>query len=136
MAMVQVDITGIPFEEDSFDVIICNHVLEHIEQDRKAMQELFRVLKPGGWAMLQVPLDGRIVTYEDHTIVQPEERERFFGQHDHVRRYGLDYKEKLEKVGFEVKVDQFVKEFSPEQIYRYGLKANEDLYVCSKGMTS
>ena len=91
-AMVKMDITNIKYEDNSFDVIICNHVLEHIPDDRKAMSELYRVLKPGGWAILQVPISLLLnKTYEDPTVTTPEEREKVFGQSDHVRIYAKDY---------------------------------------------
>jgi len=110
-AMVKVDITDIPYEEHSFDVILCSHVLEHVQDDRKAMQELYRVLKPGGWALLQIPIQSsREKTYEDPSIVTPEERLKHFGQKDHVRIYGEDYKDRLASAGFTVKVDSPVKE--------------------------
>lgn len=97
------DITDLRFENDSFDLIICNHVLEHVIDDRKAMSELYRVLKPEGVALLLVPLKYDMeTTYEDETIVTPEAREKHFGQHDHVRYYGLDYFDRLGEVGFYV----------------------------------
>ena len=100
-AMVKMDITDITYEDDSFDAIICSHVLEHIMDDRKAMREMLRVLKPGGWAIIMVPIS-RDVTFEDPSIVTPEDRERFFGQWDHVRFYGQDIKDRLESAGFDV----------------------------------
>ena len=131
--MVKVDITDIPYEEHFFDVILCSHVLEHVQDDRKAMRELYRVLKPGGWALLQVPLQtGREKTYEDPSIVTPEERLKHFGQKDHVRIYGADYKDRLASAGFTVKVDSTVKELGQEAIARYRLNENEDIFYCSK----
>ena len=113
------DITDIPFEENCFDVIICNHILEHIPNDALAMSELYRVLKKDGWAILQVPIDyKRETTYEDFSITTPEGRKTAFGQHDHVRRYGRDYKDRLKKVGFIVNEDDFVKSFSQEDLFR------------------
>jgi SAM-dependent methyltransferase len=92
-AMVRVDITAIPFEDNTFDVILCSHVLEHIPDDHKAMSELYRVLKPGGGAILLVPMDiDRATTFEDSSVVDPNERKRLFGQEDHVRIYGRDYR--------------------------------------------
>jgi len=132
-AMVKMDITDITLEDKSVDVIICIHVLEHIVDDHKAMTELYRVLRPGGWALLQSPLDlDRDKTFEDPNIVSPEERYRHFGQADHVRWYGLDYKDRLEKAGFVVNVDGFVRELSDEVIQRFGLDRREDIYFCSK----
>jgi SAM-dependent methyltransferase len=103
LATIKMDITNILFKDNSFDVILCSHVLEHIIDDYKAMRELFRVLKPGGWGILQTPIDSkRDKTFEDSRIVSPEERERFFGQSDHVRIYGRDYVDRLKEAGFEV----------------------------------
>ena len=133
LAMIKADITNIPFKNDSFDVIICLHVLEHIVEDQKAMKELYRVLKPGGWGILQSPIDSkRDRTFEDSKITSPEDRARIFGQRDHVRIYGLDYKERLEKAGFIVKVDSYVKELGENMIQKYGLMKEEDIYFCIK----
>lgn len=104
--MIQMDITDIKFPDSTFDAVICNHVLEHIIDDRKAMCELFRILKPGGWSILQVPLSLSLEkTYEDYSISTPSDREHAFGQYDHVRIYGKDYYKRLEEEGF--KVNQF-----------------------------
>lgn len=133
LAMVKMDITDIRYEDNSFDVIICNHVLEHIPDDRKAMSELYRVLKLGGWAILQVPISLSLnKTYEDKTVTIPEEREKLFGQYDHVRLYGTDYKNRLEKIGFCVDIYNFIKEFGESNSDRYRLPKNESIYVCSK----
>ncbi len=99
-AMRHCDITAIPEPDASFDVVICNHVLEHIPDDRKAMRELRRVLKPGGLAVLQHPIHDRPDTFEDQSIVSPDERLRVFGQEDHVRIYGWDFVDRLRDVGF------------------------------------
>lgn len=126
---IKIDITQIPYPDKTFDVIVCNHVLEHVEDDRQAMRELFRVLKPGGWASLQVPLSRkREKTFEDPNIVSPQDRLRYFKQEDHVRLYGLDYKDRLEEAGFIVKIEKYLQELSSEQIEKYGLRTNEDLY--------
>jgi SAM-dependent methyltransferase len=133
LAMVKMDITNILYEENFFDVILCSHVLEHIPDDRKAMRELWRVLKPGGWAILQVPIDiNRQKTFEDPTIKSPEERRRFYGLEDHVRLYGLDYKDRLEQAGFTVKVDEYVKELGSETIKKYSLVERQNIYFCTK----
>lgn len=135
-AMVKMDITNIKYEDNSFDVIICNHVLEHIPDDRKAMSELYRVLKPGGWAILQVPISLLLnKTYEDPTVTTPEEREKVFGQSDHVRIYAKDYKDRLEKIGFSVEIYNFIKEFGESTIHKYHkyrLLKDENIYICSK----
>ncbi len=102
-AMIQLDLTAIPFRAGFFDTIYCSHVLEHIQDDRKALAELFRISKPGGWAVLQVPITVE-KTLEDPTILDPAERERVFGQHDHVRRCGLDYVDRMRAVGFNSKI--------------------------------
>ncbi|HET9571136.1 MAG TPA: methyltransferase domain-containing protein [Bacteroidales bacterium] len=130
--VVKVDITDIPFEDRSFDVIICNHVLEHIPDDARAMSELLRVLKKGGWAILMVPLDyNREITYEDFSIHSPQGREEAFGQFDHVRIYGKDYPDRLRKVGFQVDEIDFVKTFSKEDQFRFGLFDQDRLYICT-----
>jgi methyltransferase family protein len=132
-AMVKMDITAIDYPKDSFDAIYCSHVLEHIPDDRKAMAELLRVLKPGGWAILQVPIDSeRETTFEDPTIAKPEDRERAFWQFDHVRLYGRDYQKRLEEAGFEVTVDWYVRDLSHRQVRRMGLDELEGIYVCTK----
>lgn len=131
MAMVKMDITNILYEDNSFDVILCSHVLEHVVDDRKAMRELFRVLKPGGWGILQVPIL-RDKTFEDPSIVSPEDRERIFGQKDHVRIYGRDYKDRLEEAGFTVKVDGYVRELGDDKIKKHGLSEDQDIYFCAK----
>jgi SAM-dependent methyltransferase len=133
LADVQVDITAIPFEDSSFDAIICSHVLEHVPDDRRALRELARVLKPGGWAILQVPLDpDRPVTFEDPTVTDPRERLRLYGQEDHVRVYGRDYLTRLVDAGFEVQIDPFVHELGADTVAFYGLDPSEDLYVATR----
>lgn len=133
IADCRLDLCRIPFLSESFDAILCNHVLEHISDDCKAMQELFRVLKPGGWAVLQVPVDRqRRETFEDEAICHPDERERVFGQRDHVRVYGVDYSERLESAGFAVDVIDFVAGVDNEEIIRYGLDTDEQIYLCVK----
>ena len=103
LADVKADICALPFEDNTFDIILCNHVLEHIPDDQKAMNELFRVMKPGGWGVFQVPQDlSRKKTYEDNSITDKKERARIFGQYDHVRIYGYDYFDKLRSAGFRV----------------------------------
>lgn len=133
MAMVRADITHIPFADDSFDVVLCNHVLEHVLDDRRAMRELYRVLKPGGWAILQVPIDmQRAETFEDERIVSPEDRERWFLQKDHVRIYGQDYTDRLAAAGFNVRVEFYAKDLPREVCARYGLRRKRPIYWCTK----
>lgn len=100
-AMASMDITDLTFANNSFDVVVCNHVLEHIPDDAGAMSELYRVTKPGGWGSIQVPMQGE-TTQEDLSITDPEERRRLYGQDDHVRMYGRDFLDKLKTTGFEV----------------------------------
>lgn len=130
-AMVQMDITAIEMDDDTFDVIICNHVMEHIPDDRRAMTELLRVLKPGGWAILQTPIVGES-TYEDWSIQTPDDRQSVFGQRDHVRAYGRDYRDRLAAAGFDVLVDSFVRTMDSQTVTRLGLDTEEDIYFCRK----
>ena len=98
---VKSDITALCFPDESFDVIVCNHVLEHVPDDRKALSELFRVMKYGGWGSIQVPMKGD-KTHEDLTITDPGERELLYGQSDHVRQYGEDFRNRLQEAGFDL----------------------------------
>lgn len=130
---VKADILDLPFKDNSFDVIICNHVLEHIEDDKKAMQELYRVLKPNGMGIFQIPQDLSLEkTYEDFSIISPEERTKHFGQYDHVRIYGRDYFDTLRNVGFEVQEIDYSKKITPELLKKYCLVKGEILPVCYK----
>ena len=114
---IRLDITDIKFKDNFFDVIICNHVLEHVKDDQRVMSELFRVLKPKGFAILQVPISKKAKeNFEDFTITSPEERERYFGQKDHVRIYGQDYKERLKNVGFKVDLYNIKKELNIKEV--------------------
>ncbi|MGN6614041.1 MAG: methyltransferase domain-containing protein [Candidatus Nitrosocosmicus sp.] len=132
---INVDITEMQFEDNSFDIIYCSHVLEHVIEDVKAMKEFYRVLKPGGWAMLQVPIDkNRCSTYEDNSIKDPKQRERIFGQYDHVRIYGTDYPERLKSAGFQVNPIDYVKNFSESEIFKFGFEKNELIYYCTKSV--
>jgi SAM-dependent methyltransferase len=130
---VKADILDLPFEDESYDVIFCNHVLEHIIDDRKAMSELYRVMKKGGWGILQVPMKNSLEkTYEDFNIIDPKERQKHFGQYDHVRWYGMDYFDRLKSVGFDAKINFYSQQFSQEDQKRFGLNANEILPVVYK----
>jgi SAM-dependent methyltransferase len=133
LAMVKMDIHQIPFEANTYDVAFCNHVMEHVTDDIKAMSEIYRVLKPGGWAIIQSPMwPGLTTTFEDLTITDPIERERIFGQNDHVRNYGTDYGRRLEKAGFTVTEDKFVMEMPKEKVKRFALPGEEIVYFCRK----
>lgn len=130
---VKADILDLPFEDESFDVIFCNHVLEHIIDDKKAMSELYRVMKKGGWGILQVPMKNSLEkTYEDFTITDPKERQKHFGQYDHVRWYGMDYFDRLKSVGFSVDINFYSKKFSKEEIKKFGLNETEILPIVRK----
>ncbi len=133
IADLHFDIMDIPLPDESYEYIICNHVLEHVENDITAMKEFYRVLKKGGTAILQVPINPNFeTTYEDPTIVEPLEREKHFGQYDHVRWHGLDYPKRLESVGFSVEKFDVKEHFSPETIEKYRLDKDEILYVVRK----
>jgi SAM-dependent methyltransferase len=133
-ADVKADITDLPFPDDAFDVILCSHVLEHVPDDAQAMRELHRVLRPGGWAVVLVPIDfSREETFEDPAVVDPPDRERLFGQADHVRVYGRDLKARLQAAGFTVRVEDFRGELGEAEARRYGLRPrNPDLHLCLK----
>lgn len=131
-AMRREDIKNLSFKDHSFDVIICIHVFEHIDDDKRAMAEIYRVLKPGGVALLDVPIDlERAVTYEDDTITTPEARTKAFWQWDHVRLYGRDYSQKLRDIGFQVQERHYVQEQSSDYVKKYGLEVAPN-FVCSK----
>ncbi|OJV14438.1 MAG: SAM-dependent methyltransferase [Dyadobacter sp. 50-39] len=134
LAKVKMDIHQIPFPENTFDVAICNHVMEHVDDYILAMSELYRVLKPGGWALIQSPQDMKYeVTYEDPTITDPKEREIHFLQNDHLRLFGRNYGRELEKGGFKVTEDRFVMdELTRAEVQRYSLPGEEIVYFCQK----
>ncbi len=133
IAEINFDLHKAPFEDNSFDVIFCNHVLEHVEDANQCMRELYRIMKPGGWGIFQVPLDkSKTETFEDKSIITPKEREINYWQKDHLRLFGLDYKDKLASVGFKVTVDDFVNTLKPELIERYRLPEGEMIYLCKK----
>tara|TARA_R110002051_G_scaffold13435_7_gene45053 strand:+ start:8827 stop:9591 length:765 start_codon:yes stop_codon:yes gene_type:complete len=133
LADVKADICDLPFKDNDYDIIFCNHVLEHIPDDAKAMSELYRVLKPGGMAILQIPQElDREVTFEDNTITDPTERAKIFGQYDHVRVYGRDYFNTLRKFGFIVDEVDYTNQLSKEEVDRYRLANGEILPVCKK----
>ncbi len=133
LAKVKIDIEKIQFPGNSFDVIFCNHVLEHVENLPLALSELYRVLKPGGFAIMQSPQDMAMDhTLEDPTITDPRERERVFKQSDHLRLFGRDYGDVLRSAGFQVKEDDFVQVMDPLLAKRYALPMEEIVYFCTK----
>lgn len=133
LADVKADICNLPFADNQYDVILCNHVLEHIPDDTKAMQELFRVLKPGGMAILQIPQDLNLEkTFADNSIVDQKERAKIFGQYDHVRIYGRDYFDKLRSIGFTVVEEDYTKKLVSELVDKYCLAKGEIIPVCFK----
>jgi len=133
LAEVKADICSLPFKDNEFDVVLCNHVLEHIPDDTKAMQELYRILKPGGRGIFQIPQDlSRDVTFEDDTITDKKERARIFGQYDHVRIYGKDYFKKLRNIGFKVDEVDYTSTLSEKEIKKYCLAKGEIIPVVYK----
>lgn len=126
-----VDIQNLAFEDASFDLIYCSHVLEHVPDDRKAMRELVRVLAPDGLAVIMVPQRNTPETYEDWSIDTPEGREEAFGQWDHLRWYGRDFTDRLQEAGFAVEIVYQNEYYSPEQQRRYGLRP-EPIYACTR----
>ncbi len=126
LADVKADICDLPFEDGSFDVILCNHVLEHIPDDRKAMSELYRVMKKGGWGIFQIPQDlSRETTFEDDSITERKKRAEIFGQYDHVRIYGRDYFKKLEDAGFVVEPVAYASKLPPAEVEKFRLYRDE-----------
>ena len=135
MADIIGDITKLNFKNNTFDLIICNHVLEHIIDDRTAMNEIYRVLKKDGIGILQVPIDKCLEkTYEDNTLVSKKQRAEHFGQYDHVRVYGKDYKNRLEDSGFTVNLIDYTNEIKDDEISKYGLIKGELIPIVKKSI--
>lgn len=133
IADVKADICNLPFNDSTYDVILCNHVLEHIPDDTKAMQELYRVMKPNGWGVFQIPQNLNLkTTFEDNSITDKKERAKLFGQYDHVRVYGLDYFDKLRSIGFKVEEVNYTARLSEELIDKYRLAKGEIIPVVKK----
>lgn len=130
LAKVKMDIHQIPFGENEFDVVLCNHVLEHVKDDIQVMREIRRVLKPGGWSILQVPFFSPVpdVTFEDPSVTNPREREKIFGQDDHVRLFGKDYANRIERSGLKAEENRF----GAMQPDKFGLQKEEILYIGKK----
>ena len=131
-AAIKMDITDIPFDTNYFDYIYCSHVLEHVEHDLTAMREFYRCLKPGGWLAVMVPLSDQEKTYEDPSITTKLEREKHFGQYDHVRMYGTDIVDRLQLAGFLVKPITAHDFMSPEEIERMEVKKSHRIFFCHK----
>jgi SAM-dependent methyltransferase len=133
LADVKLDVQAMPFGEQEFDVVICNHVLEHVPDDRKAIGEVFRVLKPGGFAVMQVPTNYDMeMTYEDPSITDPAEREKHFRQKDHFRLYGRDYINRLTGAGFVISEDNYLLGLNPEEREHFRLPEMEYMYGYKK----
>ena len=132
-ADIKMDVHNIQFDDNSFDVVICNHVLEHVYDSDKVMREFFRVMKPGGWGIFQVPIDyNNPNTIEDKNIIDPRERERLYWQSDHLRLFGRDYGKRLAAAGFNVTESNYINEIDPQLVERYALDKNEIIYFCQK----
>lgn len=132
LAMVRMDIADIPYPDETFDVIYCSHVLEHVQEDRRALSELYRVLKADGWAILAVPIMTENRTFEDPSVTDPAVRLEVFGQEDHVRRCGPDYVERIKKVGFRAEVIAPSRFLSARQISRMAIIKDEGIFCCVK----
>ena len=137
LASHKLDVMDLPFAAESFDFLMCNHVLEHVEDDRRALSEFHRVLKPGGWAILMCPVDWRRpVTLEDPAVVTPEDRHRVFGQSDHVRLYGRDYPDRLAAGGFSVRDVRYLESLDQVSVERFGLRRGAGRRVRTRGCLS
>jgi SAM-dependent methyltransferase len=125
---IRLDIVSMPFGSDTFDVVMASHILEHVENDRAALKEILRILRPGGFAFLQVPLDpARATTTEDPNIRLPQERLRAYLQEDHVRLYGRDYVDRVSECGFVVRSENPAAGLSTQEVTRFGLLPADDL---------
>jgi SAM-dependent methyltransferase len=139
LAMDKVDLLHMPYADGAFDVVMCNHVLEHVDDDRRALREMRRVLAPAGRAIIMSPIDEDLAeTVEDPTVVTPQERDRVFGQSDHLRRYGRDFAQRVAAEGFDVQAISYIDSLSEQDIARRGLRreselfTNDDVFVCTR----
>ena len=133
LAEIKADLCELPFQDNYYDLILCNHVLEHIPEDQKAMQEMYRVLKPGGTLIAQVPLEeNRTETFEDNSITDKATRTEIFGQYDHVRIYGTDYYTRLESVGFDSHAIDFLKKLTSQEKQKFALPYSEKIPIAIK----
>ena len=133
IADIKADICDLPFLDNSYDFILCNHVLEHVIDDDKAMRELYRVLKKNGLGIFQVPIDyNRDTTFEDFSVTNKKERNKLFGQYDHVRIYGLDFFDRLQKAGFSVERCEYTSKLSKEDTIKFCLQKKEIIPICRK----
>lgn len=136
-ANVTADLTALPCEDERFDLVICSHVLEHVPDDAAAMREMRRVLRSGGIALVQTPVNyDQVATYEDPSEADEAERLRRFSQYDHVRVFGPDLRDRLSAVGFRVTVED-AEQLGPQQVKRFGLRPNgpplrNDIYCCAR----
>ena len=136
IADIKGDLISTNFKDESFDLIICNHVLEHIEDDKSALDEMYRILKYNGISILQVPINvKRENTFEDLSIKSKIQREKYFGQYDHVREYGLDFKDRVEQAGFKVEMINYSTKISQDLVIKYGLM-KDDLIPIGKKLPS
>lgn len=136
IADIKGDLISTNFKDEYFDLIICNHVLEHIEDDKSALDEMYRILKYNGISILQVPINvKRENTFEDLSIKSKIQREKYFGQYDHVREYGLDFKDRVEQAGFKVEMINYSKKISEDLVIKYGLM-KDDLIPIGKKLPS
>ncbi len=130
---IKADICNLPFNDNSFDYILCNHVLEHIYDDEKAMKEIYRILNKNGIAILQVPIDiNSNCTHEGRDINNKQDRNKLFGQYDHLRMYGLDYFKKLKNIGFKVKNENYLSNISQDEKDKYSLHNAGSIPICIK----
>ncbi|MDG1653502.1 MAG: class I SAM-dependent methyltransferase [Flavobacteriaceae bacterium] len=133
LAEIKADLCELPFQDNYYDLILCNHVLEHIPEDQKAMQEMYRVLKQGGTLIAQVPLEeNRTQTLEDNSITDKATRTEIFGQYDHVRIYGTDYYTRLESVGFDSHAIDFLKKLTSQEKQKFALPYSEKIPIAIK----